>query len=112
MQPGRALCGRASVLYAMLANAMAPCAGVRAPLQCPHDPTLPCDRASHTHTCTRARTHTHTPLAPLLGVPKPLAAHPGPSPHQVKRDAIAISLVKGMRVGRDGPQLISQMIRK
>ncbi|KAF5828644.1 cytosolic glycerol-3-phosphate dehydrogenase [Dunaliella salina] len=31
---------------------------------------------------------------------------------QVKQDAIAISLVKGMRVGRDGPQLISQMIRK
>mmetsp|Transcript_21179 Transcript_21179/g.55176 ORF Transcript_21179/g.55176 Transcript_21179/m.55176 type:complete len:618 (+) Transcript_21179:94-1947(+) len=31
---------------------------------------------------------------------------------KVKRDAIAISLVKGMRVGRDGPQLISQMIRK
>uniref|UniRef100_A0A515EIS9 Glycerol-3-phosphate dehydrogenase [NAD(+)] n=1 Tax=Dunaliella salina TaxID=3046 RepID=A0A515EIS9_DUNSA len=31
---------------------------------------------------------------------------------KVKREAVAISLVKGMRVGRDGPQLVSQMIRK
>jgi len=31
---------------------------------------------------------------------------------KVKRDAIAISLTKGMRVRADGPQLISQMVRK
>ena len=46
------------------------------------------------------------------GVSPPGACCPLLVPLQVKQGAIAISLIKGMRVRTDGPQLISQMVNR
>lgn len=71
--------------------------------------------------CTKHNTRwTSRPPAACRLMQRPHSAVCSPrnlagAPHialQVKPDALAISLVKGMHVSRDGPQLISQMIRR